>query len=231
MQTYGNDRHGATVDVVARVFDPLVIESDVNLPQNGEAVICLDDLLRSRMREPPIADEDPETARIQILFAFCRNPIIDGGDADSVFGTMPAKTLDRDTHCDGAIDVRELVDLDVARRLADTCEHAQIRGDGLLEIETCAQTAPVLTNVRGVRRRAGHCREFDRVIEETHPATAVKPGDEDTADLAKHFVPLLDLGIDLEFVKSGIQMWAVRDVREIRSEEHTSELQSLRHLV
>jgi len=58
----------------------------------------------------------------------------DGRDADGVFGTMPAESLDRRSHLDRAIDIRELIGLDVARRLADASEHAQIRGDRLLEI-------------------------------------------------------------------------------------------------
>src|SRR5580658_11190070 len=97
----------------------------------GEAVVGLDDLLRAGMRQSPVTAQDAEAACLQILFAFRRNAVTDCNNADGVAGAAPAYSVQRGTHLDRAIDVGELVDFDVSRRLADARKHAKIRRERL----------------------------------------------------------------------------------------------------
>jgi hypothetical protein len=82
MQAYREYRHGATVGVVSGVFDPLVVETQVGPRTHGDVIVGFDDLFSPRMRQPAIADENAETARIQVPFACGGDPVIDGRDAE-----------------------------------------------------------------------------------------------------------------------------------------------------
>src|SRR5258708_24080574 len=93
MRAYGDNRHGATIGVVARILDPLVVETQVSPRTRGDVIVDLDDLLGSGMRQPAIADENAETAGIQVPFACARDSVIDGPDAHAVFATMPPKSV------------------------------------------------------------------------------------------------------------------------------------------
>lgn len=52
------NRRRAAISVIAGVFHPLIIKADEHLREDIEAVIRLDDLLRSGMGQPSVPDED-----------------------------------------------------------------------------------------------------------------------------------------------------------------------------
>src|ERR1700676_2365526 len=167
------------------------------------------------MREFSVTDEQPQAARIQVPFALRRYAVVDDGEADRVLRPMPPRPFDRNTELDGAIDVRELVSFDVSRGLADPGKQPHIGADGLFQIEARAQSAAVPAHGCRIRRRGGQCREFNRLIEQTHPAPGVVEGNEGTTDLTEEAEALFKLRVDLKFVKSRIEVRAIRNVREI----------------
>src|ERR1700676_1040597 len=118
---------------------------------------------------------------------------------------MPTHPFDRNTERDGAIDVRELVSLDVTRGLTNPGKQPHIGANGLFQIKARPQPAAVLTHGCRIRRRAGQCREFNRLIEQTHPAPAVVERNENTTDLTEEAVAPFKLRVDLKFVKSRIE--------------------------
>ena len=92
MDAYCDNRHRTTVRVVAWVLHPLVVEAQERPAPRGKFVVGLGDLLRTRTGQLPIADENAETARVQEAFAYRRNSVPDGGDADGVFGAPPQRS-------------------------------------------------------------------------------------------------------------------------------------------
>jgi len=58
MKAAGKNIDRAAIGVVARIGNELIIEADFGRRRNGVAVVGLDDLLESGMRELPIPEED-----------------------------------------------------------------------------------------------------------------------------------------------------------------------------
>ena len=52
MHAHGEYGHGAAVAVVGGIPDELIVKTHVQLRQDSQAVVTLDNLLRSRMRQP-----------------------------------------------------------------------------------------------------------------------------------------------------------------------------------
>lgn len=94
----------------------------------------LEDVFVSGVGQTPIADEDSESAGRRIPPA----------SADSAFTTVAAPTASAwrcqeppliNTPMETALDVGELVGLDIAAHIAGTCEYSNIARELLLDVE------------------------------------------------------------------------------------------------
>ncbi len=108
----------------------------------------------------------------------------DARNSPRVIGTPPPVALHGQTCRDGAVDIGELIWLDVAIGPAGTREEANVLRNLLFDIDADAATAAVLPNGCGVRSSADQSREIDRILVTAHSRTREKAGDGDLAGLA-----------------------------------------------
>src|SRR5215467_6672780 len=88
-------RRRATVAIVPRVGDELIVKR--HAPERyGEAVIHLDDLLRTVIRKFSIAEEQAETAGIEIGAMSIRDAVDDAGDAERIVRSPPSVAFERE---------------------------------------------------------------------------------------------------------------------------------------
>src|SRR5207249_11005122 len=119
----------------------------------------------------------------------------------------------------GSVDVGELIWLDRAAGDSGTCEHAEIGGYLLLEIEADAAAALVAADECGVGGLACQLGQSDCVIEAPHPVAGEKAGDGELARLPSDLMAVLKLDDGLELLEARIQNRAVGNDREIEQAE------------
>src|ERR1700722_6614884 len=90
MQTAGQDLNRAAIPVIRRVVDELVVGRDMRQTEHGEAIIRLNDLLRTGMQQLPVADDTTQAAGAQVFLGLMRNLIGDGGKPNRVSGPSPS---------------------------------------------------------------------------------------------------------------------------------------------
>ena len=78
------------------------------------------------MRQHAVADQDAEAAGIEKGLMHAGNAVDHAGEANRVVGPAPALAGQRKPGRDGAVDVGELVGLDVAVGDAGAREHAEV---------------------------------------------------------------------------------------------------------
>ena len=71
----------------------MIVETEMRKMQHCERIVGFDYLFGTRMREPPVTDENTESARIQVALARCGYGIVDRGQTQRVVGAMPAIPL------------------------------------------------------------------------------------------------------------------------------------------
>ncbi len=164
------------------------------------------------MRKLPIAHEDSEATGVEIAHPCGADAVGDSDEADDVLGAAPAQALERPSHRERPVHVREFVGFDIAGRRADAREHPELARELLLEAEACAQAAAVAAHcgdVDGSHRVRG---QFHCICQQAHAAAVVEGGEEEPARLPVELVTLLELGVNLKLVQAGLQVFAVRDV-------------------
>ena len=91
---------------------------------------------------------------------------------------------DRDSASNGAVDIRELVWLNVTVSPAGADESAEIGCDLLLNIHAYATTALILADGGNIGQAAGDRCQRDRVRERSHTSPDEEPGDGNLANSA-----------------------------------------------
>src|SRR5580700_953301 len=107
-------------------------------------------MLEAGMRQHAVADQDAETAVVEEGLVHAGNAVDHGGKADGVVGPPPLLAGERQPGRDGAVDVGELIRLDIAIRPAGARKDTEPVGDLLFEIGADPAAALVLTNRRDV---------------------------------------------------------------------------------
>src|SRR5580704_7747660 len=153
MQAQGPYGHGSAIAVVGGVPDILVVGGQLRPRKQSDAVVSLDHLFRTGVRELAVAHQDAEAAEIQILLALRGDAVVQEYDPEGIAGPIPVRPFEGSADLDGAVDVRELEDLDIALRLPHAGEQAEVIGHRLLEVEASADAAAVLADQGGIRRR------------------------------------------------------------------------------
>src|SRR5580692_6378364 len=144
MQAQGPYGHGSAIAVVGGIPDILVVGGQLRPRKQSDAVVSLDHLFRTGVRELAVALQDAEAAEIQILLALRGDAVVQEYDPEGIAGPIPMRPFEGSADLDGAVDVRELEDLDVALRLPHAGEQAEVIGHRLLEVEASADAAAVL---------------------------------------------------------------------------------------
>src|ERR1700674_713494 len=98
------------------------------------------------MRQSAVADQNAQSAGIQIALARLGYAVVDGCQAQGIAGAMPARSLQRQARGEGAIDVGEFIRFDVAGGFAGANEYPQLRRNLLLKDQTCASAAAITSN-------------------------------------------------------------------------------------
>src|SRR4029453_11775186 len=112
MQPKSQHRPRPPTTVVGRIVEKLVVEGDPPGPE-GDRVVGLEDLLKTRVRQPSVSDQDPETARVQKRLGTPRDAVEDPGHTDGIVGTSPLAAGEWGAGRPRSIDVGEFVGLDV----------------------------------------------------------------------------------------------------------------------
>src|SRR3984893_7832133 len=133
-QPRADNRDRPAVAVVAGVGDELIIEGRAP-GKNRKAVIHFEDLLRARVRQTTIADQDAEAAGVEECLMLAGNPVDHAGEPERVIRPAPALAVERQPGRDGPVDIGELVGLDAAVRDAGAGKEAEALDDLLLEID------------------------------------------------------------------------------------------------
>src|SRR4029077_9819198 len=88
MQPKAQHRDRTTDAVVGGIVEKLIAHGDAP-GGDGEAVVGLDDLLETRVRQPSVSDQDTETACVQKRLVASRDTVEDPGNTDGVVRTLP----------------------------------------------------------------------------------------------------------------------------------------------
>src|SRR5215468_11789715 len=89
MHADGNDRHRSAIAILCRIVDELIVERDV--PERGQfvAVVGLDDLFETGVRQHPVADHDAETACVEVSLVRAADIVDSAGYAERVVRASP----------------------------------------------------------------------------------------------------------------------------------------------
>jgi hypothetical protein len=74
------------VGIVGRVRDKLIANGEVRRGGQAVAVICLENLLESGMRQLSVANEDAQTSGVEERLVDAGNAVDGAGDADGIVG-------------------------------------------------------------------------------------------------------------------------------------------------
>ncbi len=127
------------------------------------------------MRQLPVTDKNTQSSRIQEGLVHAGDCVDDAGNTNRVVGPAPFLAIDRNAAGDGAVDIGELVRLDVAVGPAGAQERAKVRRDLLLDIHADATAALIVPDGGDISRTAGDCSQSNRVRERPHAAAGEEP--------------------------------------------------------
>ncbi len=113
------------------------------------------------------------------------------------------------------IDIRELISLDIAGRLADAGKETQIREQLLLNIQIHAQSAAITAGRGNVDRFAARERRLRGLIQQSHASASVVHRDHEFSRILEDLVSMFDLRNHLKLVESRIKVLTVRHCRQI----------------
>src|SRR3989454_1782543 len=154
----------AAVAVVARVRDALISEGGVRLLHDRQAVKDFENPPR-RVIQAPVAEEEAQPARGEIIAMRPRKPIDVSRNTYGVFGTTPSAPFDEATRRERTINLREHESLG----LAVTPARADVRADIFAELDLCTDSEALLelgpAHRRHIRRSRRSSAQSDRVIE------------------------------------------------------------------
>ena len=90
MQAAGESIYRATISVVARVGDELIVERDFRRVRDGIAVIGFDDLFEPVIGQCAVADQDSQSTSGQVGLVVRGKTIDDAGNADRIVRACPS---------------------------------------------------------------------------------------------------------------------------------------------
>ena len=110
------------------------------------------------MRQHAVAGQDAEPTGVEEGLVFAGNAVDHAGEAERVVRPAPLLAGERQPRRDGAVDVGELIGLDITIGPPGAGEDAKLFVDLLLKVGTDPAAAFVLTNRRDVGGAAGQRR-------------------------------------------------------------------------
>src|SRR5258707_14545700 len=84
VQPQRHHRYRSSVAIVGWVIDPLIVDAQMRGAEDRERIIRFDDLLGTRTRQPTVADQNSESAGVQVAFARGGNAVVDRGKTQRV---------------------------------------------------------------------------------------------------------------------------------------------------
>ena len=114
------------------MIDPLVIEAELRRLHHGERVIRFDDLLGTLMRQASVSDQNAKPAGVQVMLALAGYAVVYYRQSHVVGRAMPPGSLQRQTCGYGAVDIRELIRLNIVRSFSKASKSAKIAPQLLL---------------------------------------------------------------------------------------------------
>ena len=127
VQTCSDHGNRSAIMVVARVDYKLIIGAEPITLCDRQAVIGLDDLLETGMRQFPVPDDDAEAAVIEKGLMHARDAVDDFGDPPSVLRSAPLFARNRKTGSNRSINIGEFERFDVAVRQPGAREETKVR--------------------------------------------------------------------------------------------------------
>src|SRR5947209_3611030 len=124
VQAQADHVHRPAVAVVGGVDHELVVEGQVEVLGQRQAVVGLEDLLGARMRQLAVAHQDAEPAGVEVALAGPGQAVDHRGDGGGVVLAAPAGAGDRDPGLGRLVDVGVFVALEAPVVGADAAEHA-----------------------------------------------------------------------------------------------------------
>src|SRR5438105_11530528 len=130
----------------------------------------LDYVFSASVWQLPIADQDAKTTGREICARSRRDDIDGNSKSNPIVGAVPLIPFQQETYRRGPIDVGKFVSFLAAVINAEPREHAQVRTDFLLKIQSQSRARGEMAYKRGVGSRARCVAEAHGVTVACHPA-------------------------------------------------------------
>src|SRR5712691_13339933 len=193
MEPKAEEVRRAAVAVIARVRDALISEGEVRLLHDRQAVKDFEDPLR-RVIQAPVAEEEAQPARGEIIAMRPRKPIDVSRDTYGVFGTTPSAPFNESTRRERTIDLREHESLGFAVTTART----HVRADILADLDLRTESEPLFelgpAHRLHIRRSRRSSAQSDRVIVFACANAIAEHQHADDGRLARKLVRQFELG-------------------------------------
>src|ERR1700681_536816 len=176
----------------------------------------LDYVFSASVRQLPIADQDAKTSRREIGARSSGDAIDGNSQSNTIVGAVPLIPLQQEACRRGPIDVGKFVRFLASVVNAEPREHAEVRTDFLLQIQSQSRARGEMAYKRGVGSRARCVAEAHGVAVASHSAVVEETQHLQLSRVSTEIVTSLDFPDEREFPEAWFERLAVGNIGKDR---------------